>query len=1520
MRTKAIETMEKQKRWQLFLIISVLVLTVYNILPTVFYYIKPLEQPVNKSTAITIAHEASTRVNKLAEESKNWTLSFAKLLGISKVKVSIAENDPKHINILFNDSADAQLFKKHLPRAGSLIPFFPSQLSLASIDETDDGKGLKLSRNISINLNNSDFSNYFQFSEKFDQNKKPTEFYQKILIDRLVQLGIATAGVTENAQLLSEALHQNNQGQSDELIMVISQNMSDYLKTFGEQSKISKRALESIFQGNFQNKKKSLEAFLSLTEGVKDRVRIKKIELQESIKNLTDIILKQEAEEKLSILVSKENLLTAVLSFCKKQSSVDFYPEHPLSFQELLSKIETIDGQISLSIGNHHPLIENLIIDIENQILSITFHKDVMKFKENLGYEKSKAFLKEQFEQILFNEIARISRESAEEIKPYKGTFAVALSNLEDSKSFLAFDLSYVAKDQISQIINSIKENWNPTHPDLIRENFPISDFDSYEKLNSNEKKLGLLVFSPVITNQAPPQGMKSSSIYVVAKGLNQILKKYESDPHSESAQEFIRDISQLRDILKNYGFLGYSGNTYPLSGMFSKDFIFEAQEFYAPLIQATREDFNVHGTKRFAVLDFTNIKQRILASNQIDNKIHEDLLKWRDEYQSAQVNPNLNARLDVPKPTQSPFLSNLLLSVKKYFRGDERKILHWGLDLSGGKTVQIELRDNNNRKVTNPADLTQGVNELYSRVNKMGVSEVSIRQEGTNITLDFPGAQGLSAAELVKASSMYFHIVNEKFSLGNNDLSEYVNKFLQDIWNEAVVTNKKDVDNINRIAWKHLYGESLNPETVSPRTEAAKILLKEGLKLPLNDDQTTSSLFDKEFSKIAIIRGKSFSDWFGQTHPLMIVFNNYALEGSSLVNVHAGYDQTKGNYLSFEVKGSQTNRDGSKISPRDGLYSWTSNFSKEKVLGTGEEKYTQGKGWRMAVILNGSIISAPNLDSAIKDSAMITGSFTQREVNKLEADLKAGSLSFSPYILSEKNVSPELGIKERLQGITATIVALVVVIAAVTAYYKFAGIVASTALLINLLIMWATLQNIQATMTLAGIAGVILSIGMSVDANVLVFERVKEEFKNSGRIASALNAGYKKAFTAILDSNLTTIIAALILLHFDSGPIKGFALTIIIGIISSMFTALFMTKFFFAGWAENPKNKSLKMSHWIDGTRLNFLKHGKLAVIISAILVIVGGIAGYGSKQTIFGMDFTGGYSISLEISPEKNTNYREAVEEALKSQGLSARDFQVRELSPSNNIRVFLTRNLDGLGKPFYMLPVETDYDVMYSYQNNPRILWIVAALESKGLKLTETSLDHLSQQWTSVSGQISDTMKSNALYGLSLALVCILIYITFRFEFKYAVAATLGLAHDVFITLGTVCVLHKLGVPIQIELNTIAALMAIIGYSLNDTIIIFDRIREDLKTNRKLSFKEVCNQALNTTLSRTLMTSGTTILVLLALVILGGSTIFGFALVMTIGILYGTLSSLFIAAPLLYFLDKRESVKDKVLINHH
>jgi SecD/SecF fusion protein len=212
-------------------------------------------------------------------------------------------------------------------------------------------------------------------------------------------------------------------------------------------------------------------------------------------------------------------------------------------------------------------------------------------------------------------------------------------------------------------------------------------------------------------------------------------------------------------------------------------------------------------------------------------------------------------------------------------------------------------------------------------------------------------------------------------------------------------------------------------------------------------------------------------------------------------------------------------------------------------------------------------------------------------------------------------------------------------------------------------------------------------------------------------------------------------------------------------------------------------------------------------------------------------------------------------------------------------------------------------------FSYETNPRISWIVHALQKGGLTIPSQELAALEQNWASISGQMSDTMKNNALIGLFIALLCILIYITVRFEFKYAVAATLGLAHDVVMTLAIVGILHAIGVPLQVDLNMIAALMTIIGYSLNDTIIVFDRIREDLKKMRKAKFAEIINHALNVTLSRTIMTSGTTLIALIALVALGGSTIFGFAFVMTIGVIIGTLSSLFIASPLLLFFHNRE-----------
>ncbi|EKE04475.1 MAG: hypothetical protein ACD_20C00063G0001, partial [uncultured bacterium] len=315
------------------------------------------------------------------------------------------------------------------------------------------------------------------------------------------------------------------------------------------------------------------------------------------------------------------------------------------------------------------------------------------------------------------------------------------------------------------------------------------------------------MVYAPTLADEQAPIGMRSSSIYIIAKGLNQIMQKYQNFEKTQEAQEFQKDFTKLHSVLIQNGYLGFPGTLLSKTSEFRNDFIFENDNYYQTLLKATREDFNVYGSKKYAILEFTNIAQRLLTINKIETSIQEDLLKWRDDYNSAQINIDTSVRYDFPPPTKNVLFSNLFLSFKKYFRGDERKILHWGLDLSGGKTVQIELRDQNNRIVKDEAALKQGSNELYNRVNNMGVSEVSIRTVDNNIVLDFPGAQGLSAQELVKASSMSFHLANEKFNMLNGNLSEHVNKFLQEVWNEAIVTNKKDIQNINYIAYRHLYG-----------------------------------------------------------------------------------------------------------------------------------------------------------------------------------------------------------------------------------------------------------------------------------------------------------------------------------------------------------------------------------------------------------------------------------------------------------------------------------------------------------------------------------------------------------------------------------------------------------------------------------------------------------------------------------------------------------------------------------------
>lgn len=1505
--------MEKQKKWQLYLIIAVLVLTLYNILPTIFYYSKPLSSPIDASRAHDIALSIVDRVDSLEGQSKDWLGSFNKLLGIKADYIELNTEDPRIFRVGFKNTHDAEIFKRFLPQAGALIAVVPEQLSLYPGASLNGPQEVLVARQIDVHLQPSEVDQLFKFTPKYLEDGSISPGYRQIVNDRVALLAESFAGPSVKGSVSQAIVEGPANAGDEEKTLALAREIIDIDKSFGKESSLTKRLFASFSQVD-GNKADLSQKLLGKMDALKSTIEAQREALVQEQKKKIEKgeLLEESKEQQLALLGHQKQTLESasnILRNRKAEFSAGLTPLTAADFQKALAKAPPTskNGVQSVSLQGRNPFVEALLVDWGNDRIQLKFYDDVQKIREGDPKNEDLVYLKNKLNHSIIDEIAHVSRISDETITPDAESFAVNLNKLTNAQSFLSFDLGYLASKQIQQIARQLNQTWVPQHADLVRENYPINLQDDYKKLSAQDQKLGLVLYAPAMYKESPPTGFNMGSLYVIAKGLDTILQKYRENPKSPENELLAANINQLTDLLQKNGFIAYTGSSYGMPPEYGKDIIFELQGYYAPLLAATREDFDVKGSKRAAILDFTDVEQRILTQNKIDDRIQEDLLKSVEDYHTAQVDLDATRKFLVPAPTQNPYWQNFKLSFNKYFRGDDRKVLKWGLDLSGGKTVRIGLRDHNNRPVTNPDDIKQATNELYTRINKMGVSERTIRVENNNIILDFPGSQALSASELVQASAMYFHIVNEKFTPHNTPLKEPVNQFLQSVWNEAVVTNRKDAQGVNEIAWKQLGGDD---QQAYPRSEAARILYENGLRIPPPGDNAVSNAFNDVLSSVAIMRGDDFMEWEGQSNPLLIVFHNYALEGSSLTNVQVGYDATEGNILSFNVKSSY---DGNKVSgnPRDNFYAWTSQFSEDKILGTPKEAYSNGRGWRMSVILNQKVISQPALRAALRDGATISGRFSQREINQLAADLKAGSLSFTPHILSEQNVSAELGTQERAHGIIASLVAIALVAIAMIGYYRFAGLVATCAVLLNILIMWGVLQNLGAAMTLPGIAGIVLTIGMAVDANVLVFERIREEYKQSGRIASAIQAGYRKAFSAIVDSNVTTIIAALILIQFDSGPIKGFAVTLIIGIISSMFTALFMTRYFFAGWVKNPENKSLTMCEFIGKTHFDFMGQAKKAFIISLIAMAIGSYLFISQRNTMFGMDFTGGYSLTVNVEEKPDhPSYRNEAINSLLAAGANANDIQVQELSKPNQLRIQLGMGMEEKGHPFYQLPEENNAEgTPYEYQTNPRIIWLVNALKQGNIQIPKDQLESLNKNWTIMSGQLSEAMRNNALIGLGIALISILVYITLRFEFKYAIAAVVALIHDVIITLGILALFHKLGFPVQIDLQVVGAIMTIIGYSLNDTIIVFDRIREDVKIYRKMSFSEVINHSINVTLGRTMMTSGTTLLVLLALVLLGGSSIFGFSLVMTIGVVIGTLSSLFIAGPIMLYYHNRE-----------
>ena len=538
--------------------------------------------------------------------------------------------------------------------------------------------------------------------------------------------------------------------------------------------------------------------------------------------------------------------------------------------------------------------------------------------------------------------------------------------------------------------------------------------------------------------------------------------------------------------------------------------------------------------------------------------------------------------------------------------------------------------------------------------------------------------------------------------------------------------------------------------------------------------------------------------------------------------------------------------------------------------------------GHQLAIVLDGELESAPNINGAIEGgSGVITGSFTDQRAQQM-ANVLENPLQAPVHIIAENSVDPTLGSDTVKSGFYSAVYGTIAVAAFMIIYYMFSGVVAVVALIVNIIILLGVMCSIGTTLTLPGIAGIVLTIGMAVDANVLIFERIREESAKGKSLRGALAAGYDRAFGTIFDSHVTTLISSIILIYMGTGPIKGFGVTLTIGVAASLFTALVVTRLIFdfllaKGWL-----KSLPMLHFIRPTKLDFMKLAKPAFILSWTIILIG--LGYGifvRGDKMLGISFKGGDNLTLSFAQKVDG---EKIRAALtKEAGVFDPVIQYQRDITGGGAETLSITSEDGTSKKVQAV-LQKDF---------PEAHFVRIASENVG-------------------PIIGKEIQTTAILASLASLFGILVYVAFRYEFSFAVGAVVAVLHDVLMTIGCYCLTGLFGHGREFNSTMVAAVLTIIGFSINDTIVIFDRIREDLKLGVRGSFKDVINQALNQTLSRTLITSGTVFIATMSLYLFGGGAINDFAFTFLIGIITGTYSSIYIASALVLWWHKGQRPK--------
>ncbi|WP_228235208.1 protein translocase subunit SecDF [Allomuricauda sp. M10] len=780
----------------------------------------------------------------------------------------------------------------------------------------------------------------------------------------------------------------------------------------------------------------------------------------------------------------------------------------------------------------------------------------------------------------------------------------------------------------------------------------------------------------------------------------------------------------------------------------------------------------------------------------------------------------------------------------------------------------------------------------LRERIDGFGVTQPNIQREGNSgrILVELPGARDIARAQELLSSTAQLEFW-ETYSQSNQSLGTFLvgaNERLKEILKpeekkEEVAKPESEIDSL----LSDVAQDSLD------MTQEANPLL--GKLIPANPG--SHAIARAMVTDTAEIGGYLRMPEIKRLLPNDIQFTKFLWERASK------------DMEVVELYALKSNRDGTPRISGDVVSDAQDTFDQFNKPAVSMTMNTRGaKEWEkltgdaynnqtgIAIVLDNKVYTAPGVSSGPISGGRseITGTFTVNETKDIANVLRAGKLPASAEIIQSEVVGPSLGQEAIDSGFISFIIAMVFVLLWMIMYYGKAGLFADIALVFNILLIFGVLTSLGAVLTLPGIAGIVLTIGMSVDANVLIYERIKEELAKGKGKAQAIADGFGNALSSILDANITTGLTAIILFIFGSGPIKGFATTLLIGIVTSLFTAIFVTRLMIDSYTAQ-KGRRLDFTTGITknlfkNVNIDFLGKRKIAYIVSGILVAISVFSLFttGLQQ---GVDFIGGRSYQIRF--EKVVNPSEIASELNDVFGSGT---SVKTFGDANQIKVTTPYKVDEEG-------VEIDNEIQNKlYTTLQKYLPDGTSFEDFTVGASEKSIGIL--QSVKVGPTIADDIKKNAFLAILGSLAVVFLYILLRFrKWQFSLGAVVAVFHDVMIVLGIFSLTGKI-MPFNMEIDQafIAAILTVIGYSLNDTVVVFDRIRE-ITNIKGLKGGENINEALNSTLSRTLNTSLTTLIVLLAIFVFGGESLRGFMFAMIIGVVVGTYSSIFVATPLMF-----------------